>query len=247
MLEASRREILARLREDDRVLDVGGWSSPFPRADWVLDLNPYATRGRYGYGEADRARERFSAETWVQRDACGPEPWPWPDDHFDFAICSHTLEDLRDPLRVCAELGRVARAGYVEVPSRLEEQARWVHGPWAGWSHHHWICDVSDGRIEFVFKGDLLHARRDLQVPRRVWARAGAAGRARALWWEGAPDARETVFVDNGDFARWLAGGVPVRGPSLGSRAVNARDRAVSLAFRAADRALRRGLSARDR
>ncbi|MDX6699220.1 MAG: hypothetical protein QOE65_2617 [Solirubrobacteraceae bacterium] len=245
MLEASRGAITGRLGDEDRVLDVGGWSSPFPRADWVLDLNPHATRGRYGYSDADRASERFSAGTWVQRDACGPEPWPWPDDHFDFAVCSHTLEDLRDPLRVCAELGRVARAGYIEVPSRLEEQSRWVHGPWAGWSHHHWICDVRDGRIEFVFKGDLLQARRDLQVPRRVWARAGAEGRAQALSWEGAPAACERVFVENGDFARWLADGVPVRGRTVGARALAARDAAFGFGFRAADRLLGRGLSAR--
>jgi hypothetical protein len=30
------------------VLDVGGWGRPFTRADWVLDLMPYETRGLYG-------------------------------------------------------------------------------------------------------------------------------------------------------------------------------------------------------
>ena len=45
MLQASVQRILERLGPDDLVLDVGGWGRPFTRADWVLDLMPYATRG----------------------------------------------------------------------------------------------------------------------------------------------------------------------------------------------------------
>src|SRR5215212_2730078 len=112
------------------VLDVGGWASPLARADWVIDLMPHETRGLYG--ESDPARERFSGERWVERDICARDPWPFADGQFDFAVCSHTLEDVRDPVWVCSELARVARAGYVEVPSRLEEQAFGVHGPWVG-------------------------------------------------------------------------------------------------------------------
>src|SRR5690606_14263727 len=97
VLSASRDRILERLGDEDLVLDVGGWAKPFPRADWVIDLMPYETRGLYDYDrEAARAEERFSAETWVCRDICAREPWPFEDDMFDFAICSHTLEDVRD-------------------------------------------------------------------------------------------------------------------------------------------------------
>src|SRR5215204_5526988 len=116
MLAGSRARIEAKLAADALVLDVGGWGSPWPRADWVIDLMPYETRGLYG--PAARDRERFSRETWVERDVCAREPWPFGDDQFDYAVCSHTLEDLRDPVYVCAELNRIARAGYVEVPSR---------------------------------------------------------------------------------------------------------------------------------
>jgi len=42
-------ERLAREIPDDAlVLDVGGWFHPFARADWVIDLLPYATRGDGG-------------------------------------------------------------------------------------------------------------------------------------------------------------------------------------------------------
>src|SRR5688500_1405916 len=116
MLPASRERILHELTSDALVLDVGGWASPFSRADWVLDLMPYETRGLYG--EPDPGPERFSEASWVVRDICDRERWPFSDDQFDFVVCSHTLEDVRDPVWVCAELSRVARAGYVEVPAR---------------------------------------------------------------------------------------------------------------------------------
>src|SRR3954454_24781297 len=132
MLPASTERLLATLPDDALVLDVGGWAMPFARADWVLDLMPYETRGLYGYEQGDRAGERFSAQRWVVRDMCDHEPWPFAGDQFDFAICSHTLEDIRDPISVCRELQRVAKAGYIEVPSRVEEQARGVQGDWVG-------------------------------------------------------------------------------------------------------------------
>jgi ubiquinone/menaquinone biosynthesis C-methylase UbiE len=43
-------------------------------------------------------------------------PYPFPDKHFDFLICSHVLEHLKDPVRTCSEFSRIAKAGYIEVP-----------------------------------------------------------------------------------------------------------------------------------
>ena len=118
MLDQSRERILSEVADDALVLDIGGWGKPFPRADWVVDMKDYATRGLYG--REPGGEERFSADTWVQRDVCDPEPLPFEDDRFDFVVCSQTLEDIRDPVRVCAEIMRVGKAGYIETPSRLE-------------------------------------------------------------------------------------------------------------------------------
>jgi len=114
VLDASAREIARLLGEDDLVLDVGGWADPMPRADWVMDLMPYETRGLYGEA-GDSDAERFGPETWIVRDICAREPFPFADGEVDFVVCSHTLEDIRDPLWVCSELTRVAKAGYIEV------------------------------------------------------------------------------------------------------------------------------------
>src|SRR5688572_26859442 len=157
MLESSRERILREVADEALVLDVGGWGRPFPRADWVIDMKEHATRGLYG--SEPGGEERFRAETWVQRDICDAKPWPFEDDQFDFVVCSQTLEDVRDPVRVCAEIVRVGKAGYVETPSRLEEQSYGYQGPWVGWGHHHWLVEVDGDRIEFVFKHHVMHGR----------------------------------------------------------------------------------------
>jgi hypothetical protein len=203
VLPASVKRILDTVAHGDVVLDVGGWGRPFKRADWVLDLMPYESRGLYG---ADGSgEERFSADTWVRRDVCAREPWPFEDGSIDFAVCSHTLEDVRDPVWVCAELQRVARAGYIEVPSRLEEQSHGFQGPWVGWGHHHWLIDVRPGAIEFVFKHHVLHGRRSDHFPSSFHAGLSLEQRVHTLWWTGSFDFRERVIVSAEELDRYLA------------------------------------------
>jgi hypothetical protein len=204
MLPASSDRISGLLEAGDLVLDVGGWAKPFPRADWVLDLMPYETRG--AYGEPSREPERFSAQTWIERDICDREPWPFADGQFDFVICSHTLEDVRDPIWVCSELIRVARAGYVEVPSRLEEQAWGVAGDWVGWSHHHWLCDVGDNEITFVLKPHVIHARARYYLEAPLASVLEPQEKVSTLFWQGGFSYSERVFFVHDELDEYLAG-----------------------------------------
>jgi hypothetical protein len=205
MLEASRAAIDARLPAGALVLDVGGGASPLPRADWVLDLMAFDERGRYG-PEPDPASERFSAATWVQRDMCDREPWPFAAGQFDFSVCSHTLEDVRDPIWVCSELVRVSRAGYIEVPSRLEEQSYGFQGPWAGWGHHRWLIDADpDGPgLSFVAKHHVLHNRPGQHFPAGFRDGLSAEERVLTLWWEGSFAYAERIFTDGPSLDRYL-------------------------------------------
>ena len=206
MLAENRAALLARLPDDALVLEVGGWASPFARADWALDLMPYATRGLYDYDrEREAARERFSAERWLTRDICEREPWPFADGQFDFAVCAHTLEDVRDPIWVCAELARVARAGYVEVPSIREELAWGVEGEWVGRHHHRWLVDAVDGGLEFVAKPHDLPARPELHSDLAALEAGPEAARVTAVWWEGDLPAHERIFLQAREFRAWLA------------------------------------------
>lgn len=217
MLAASRQRIERLLADDDLVLDVGGWASPISRANWVLDLMPYDTRGLYG--EPDPAPQRFGPETWVTRDICDREPWPFADEQFDFAICSHTLEDVRDPVWVCSELSRVARAGYVETPSRLEEQGLGVAGSFVGWSHHHWLVEAGDGGLEFVFKPHAIHADADHHLSAEQAAGLTAAERVVTYFWEGELAARERIFMEVEELHAYLAEPVTAMAAELKARA----------------------------
>lgn len=216
MLQESHDRIVADLPESALVLDVGGWARPLPRADWVVDLGPYETRGLYGRESDDE--ERFSRETWVQRDVCARAPLPFEDDRFDFVVCSHTLEDVRDPVWVCSELARVGKAGYVEAPSRLEEQTFGLVGPWVGWSHHHWLVEVAGDRIEFVFKPHVVHGRASDHFPRGFADTLSPQERVETLWWQGSFAARERVMTTAAELDAYLAGFVAAELERRGGR-----------------------------
>ena len=115
--------------------------------------------------QAGGQAERVTRETWVQLDLCARERWPFEDNQFDFALCTHVLEDLRDPIWVCSEISRIAKAGSIEVPSRVEEQSLGVEHPrYAGYYHHRWLVSENDGALEFRFKPHNLHALKDAIV-----------------------------------------------------------------------------------
>jgi hypothetical protein len=222
MLSASENHIGKLLDDGAVVLDVGGWAKPYERADWVIDLMPYESRG--AFGESDPTRERFSADTWVQRDICDRDPFPFADDAIDFCICSHTLEDIRDPVWVCAEIVRVAKAGYIEVPSRLEEQSFGVNGPWVGWSHHRWLIDVSETGIEFVAKPGVLQGREELRFPAGFADSLSDEDRVQTLFWEGSFEFGERVFYEAAELDGYLAEFVAAHAPSRKRRSSKGSD-----------------------
>ena len=224
MLASSRMRILELLSPDDVVLDVGGAASPFARADWVIDLLRYEDRGLYG-PPVDPAEERFTAATWVQRDICAREPWPFKDRQFDFSICSQTLEDIRDPVFVCGELVRVSKAGYIEVPSRLEEQSYGFQGPWVGWGHHHWLIDLDGDELTFVFKHHVLHGRATDHFPAGYRDSLTDEERVQCLWWTERFGYRERIFLDAESLDAYLADFVAQHGPARSRGLLRARRR----------------------
>ncbi len=202
VLAANAQRIARGLPDDAVVLDIGAWARPFTRADWVMDLAPYETRGMLGRdGEGD---ERFSERTWIRRDICDREPYPFADRELDFVICSHTLEDIRDPIWVCSEMQRIAKAGYIEVPSRLEEQTYGFQGDLVGWPHHRWLIDVADRRIEFRFKSERLRVPGN-HFPGEFWVRLSEEERVQALWWEGEFEFAERIFSSREELDAYLS------------------------------------------
>jgi hypothetical protein len=75
---------------------------------------------------------------------------------FDFAICTHTLEDVCYPIAALEWLPSIARSGIITMPSASLELTRNVEGPWLGYIHHRWIFDYVDGRMLVVPKINAL-------------------------------------------------------------------------------------------
>jgi hypothetical protein len=205
--------ILAAIRPPDVVLDVGGWACPFNRADHVIDAEPYETRGYYktvGLPASQGGdREHFTAATWHRRDICAKEPFPFPDKSIDFVICSHVLEDIRDPLWVCAEMIRVAKRGYVEVPSRLAETCRgWESDRIAGLSHHRWLVDVDEpaAAVRFTPKYHMIHAHPRFNLPPRFFRDLPEERKVSYLFWEGSFTFAEVSIHGLGNIAAELEG-----------------------------------------
>jgi hypothetical protein len=166
-LENARR-LIRTIPGDAKVVDVGGGAAPFPRADYVIDAMPYEKQGAGSDGNIHQKlgiEPRYSEDRWIQTDLCDRRPWPIADKSFDFAICSHLLEDIRDPVWVCSELKRIAKAGYIESPSRVVEQSKGVENPrHAGYYHHRWLITRSAKGLEFRHKPHVLHSIKDAIV-----------------------------------------------------------------------------------
>jgi hypothetical protein len=175
VLPQAARRIAEQIPDDALVLQVGAAGDAFARADWVLDDHPHEP-----HGEA-----RFTRRTWIVRDVCARAPWPFPDGRFDFAVCT-ALAALRDPVGVCEELGRVARAGYVELPS--------IEAELAG-GDARWLCDVTDAELVFVAKPRAVHLDPRVRVADRRLEAFDPADRVLALFWEDRLPARERLVA----------------------------------------------------
>ncbi len=151
-------------RETGTILDVGGGAAPFIGATHILDAQPFdpvrLENNRWGQTDRSGGVVRWTAANYTQADLCAAECWPFADKAFDLALCSHTLEDLRDPLPVVRELCRVSRRVLVICPSRLLEQTRGIEHPsYSGFYHHPWMVSAENGELVFRRKTAAVELR----------------------------------------------------------------------------------------
>ncbi len=133
------------VRPDFSVIDVGGtvvgWSGGVANA--IVDINPPLPG-------SDSKILYFKVN--ISRD----DDWKVVEDHvakhgkFNFSICSHTLEDVANPLLVSEKLSAISETGYVAVPSKFIEMARFEKVmesgiSYRGFIHHRWVFTIRDG------------------------------------------------------------------------------------------------------
>lgn len=115
------------------VLEVGSGGNPYARANVLLDAYE-DTRERHW---APLVSDRPTVLGFV-------ENLPFRDGAFDFVIASHVLEHSVQPEKFLAELQRVARAGYIEVPDAFMER----------------INPYRDHRLEITVRNNCLVVRK---------------------------------------------------------------------------------------
>jgi len=133
-----RRRVDIPVGPTDLVLDVGSGDKPHWRADVLLDRFVDAEHGgqRSGRAGALVSRPLFDADAAAM---------PFADGVFDYVICSHVLEHVPDPAAVIAEITRVGKAGYIEVPEAAS--AKILDFP-----SHLWWCRRDSHTLRFTAK-----------------------------------------------------------------------------------------------
>ena len=66
---------------------------------------------------------------------------------FDFSICSHTLEDIYNPLQLIEFLPKISKRGYIAMPSKFDEFRIHREGFIRGYAHHKTIFDIKDNTV----------------------------------------------------------------------------------------------------
>ena len=132
------RRLSIPVGKSDLVLDIGGGDQPHWRADVIVDQFPeqeHSSQRYLGGGmRIDRPVFAVSAGALPSRTKS-----------FDYVICSHTLEHVPDPAAAVAEMCRVGKRGYIEVPEMAMAKIK-------DFPTHLWWCAYEDGVLVFRAK-----------------------------------------------------------------------------------------------
>lgn len=119
----------------NRIIDIGGANSfAHGKLDAIIDIRePQAAAPNKFVGDIN------CPEIWddVLEHAAKNGLW-------NYGICTHTLEDIHNPMYALRMIVTVCQAGLIVVPSKYQELSRFSSPHFRGWIHHHWIWDMED-------------------------------------------------------------------------------------------------------
>jgi len=125
-----------------RVVDVGGvfggWSMPF--VDAIIDFNTPVVDVNFSHVK------HFKCDITNPRDWEEVLSYVGVSGKFDFCICTHTLEDIMNPVFVSEQIAKIALSGYIAFPSKYRELAKF-QGDYRGYIHHRWIFTVKNNVV----------------------------------------------------------------------------------------------------
>ena len=143
----SREQILSFVLEQKtmnpnyQVIDIGGsafsWTGEI--ADVIVDINSFRPQDF-----------KFN----ISNDWEWKELLAYVDQHgkFDYAICTHTLEDIVHPATALRNLSKVSKAGIITMPTVNVELSRVESKQWLGYIHHRHLFDYDNDTIVYASK-----------------------------------------------------------------------------------------------
>lgn len=66
---------------------------------------------------------------------------------FDFSICSHTLEDIFNPIDLLELLQKISKSGFIAIPSKWNEFSFLYENKYRGNAHHKQFFDIKDEEL----------------------------------------------------------------------------------------------------
>ena len=135
------------LNPEFKIIDIGGSANNWAAgvSDAIVDINmPLETDRKYFAMNVNYESEYTELLEYVSDVG-----------KFDFAICSHILEDISTPAVLIKMLSKIAHGGYISFPSKYcELQLR--EGNYVGSIHHRWIYSFEDGALKAYPKQNFL-------------------------------------------------------------------------------------------
>ena len=139
-----------------KAIDIGGsmdfWS--YPEVRYVADLIPVerfnpenTTFFKIELGRRDSYSEILE---YVEKNG-----------KFDFSVCSHTIEDVFNPLDVIELLEKISHRGFIAVPSKFNEFSRLYNNDYYGNAHHKQILDYNNEKLVIYPKFPFIERREE--------------------------------------------------------------------------------------
>lgn len=142
---------------DYKILDVGSGQDPHPGANVILDKFIESDEHRMGQSEfLVKPVLTYVDGGEYKRDlkvVCGDIiELPFPDKSFDFIIANNVLEHIEDIEQAFAEISRVGKNGFIDVP-RLSSEWLFPQG-----KIHKWVFTVEQGEL-------VAHSLKNFETP----------------------------------------------------------------------------------
>jgi hypothetical protein len=125
-----------------KVLDAGGAGNP-----WASE-----------YTDAYLDIQDIPGKRVITGDIQSPDVWKKvSEENFDFIICSHTLEDIKNPDFVIKNIIENSKEGFISVPNKHTEMSHVESLKYLGYCHHQYIFTLKDETFFALRKFVLLN------------------------------------------------------------------------------------------